>query len=64
MSDDIRNHDAEPTEAERAWMDTNPLAVLVRLAVIAGIALAIGLTATVAIDPVQKSTTTASAANR
>ena len=64
MLDDFRNHDATPTEEERGWLNTNPFAVLARLAVIAGIALAIGLTATVAIDPVQKSTTSASAAAR
>ena len=61
MLEDLRNHDATPTEEERAWLNADPFAVLLRLVVIAGIALAIGLTATVSIDPVQKSSTTASA---
>ena len=61
MSDDIRNHDPKPTEREEAWMGTNPFAVLGRLAVLAGIAAAIGLSATVTIDPHQKPETTAAA---
>jgi hypothetical protein len=64
MLEDLRNHDATPTDEERAGLNSNPLAVLLRLAVIASVALAIGLTATVAIDPVQKSATTASAGDR
>ena len=61
MSEEIRNHDPKPTEQEEAWLGTNPFAVLARLAVLAGIAAAIGLSATVTIDPHQKPETTAAA---
>jgi hypothetical protein len=46
MLDDLRNHDTEPNEQERAWMSVDPLAVLMRLAVLAILAVAIGLSAT------------------
>jgi hypothetical protein len=64
MLEDFRNHDAKPTEEERAWMNTNPFSVLVRLVVIAGIALAIGLSTTAEIDPVWKTASSAPAAAR
>jgi hypothetical protein len=43
MLDDLRNHDAIPTEQERAWMATNPFKVLLQVVALAGIAIAIGL---------------------
>jgi hypothetical protein len=46
MLDDLRNHDTEPNEQERAWMSLDPLALLMRLAVLAILAIAIGLSAT------------------
>ena len=46
MLEDLRNHDATPTEQEQAWMAANPFKVLLHLAVLAGIAIAIGLSGT------------------
>jgi hypothetical protein len=46
MLDDLRNHDTKPNEQERAWMSVDPLAVLTRLAILAILAVAIGLSAT------------------
>jgi hypothetical protein len=43
MLEDLRNHDATPTAQEREWMATNPFRVLLHLAILAGIALAIGM---------------------
>jgi hypothetical protein len=43
--DELRGHSAKPDERERAWMSTNPFAVLVRLVALAGIAAAIGVSA-------------------
>jgi hypothetical protein len=44
MLEDIRNHDAIPTDEERAWMRADPLAALVRVVALAALAIAIGLT--------------------
>jgi hypothetical protein len=46
MLDDLRDHDTKPTTQERAWMSVDPFAVLLRLAVLAVLAVAIGLAAT------------------
>ena len=46
MLDDLRNHDTNPNEQERAWMSVDPVAVAVRLLVLASLALTIGLAAT------------------
>jgi hypothetical protein len=43
MLEDFRNHDATPTAEEREWMAANPLRVVLHLVVLAGIALAIGM---------------------
>ena len=43
MLEDVRNHDATPTAQEREWMATNPFRVLLHLVMLAGIALAIGM---------------------
>jgi len=43
MLEDFRNHDAAPTPQEREWMAANPFNVLLHLVVLAGIAVAIGL---------------------
>ena len=43
MLEDLRNHDAAPTAEEREWMAANPFRVLLHLVVLAGIALAIGM---------------------
>jgi hypothetical protein len=46
MLEDLRNHDATPTAEEREWMAANPFRVLLHVAVLAGIAIAIGLSGT------------------
>ena len=46
MLEDFRNHDAEPTEQERAWMAANPFKVVLHLVVLASIATAIGVSGT------------------
>jgi hypothetical protein len=51
MLEDFRNHNPEPTEQERAWMAVNPVGVVVRLVVLAGIALAIALSASESLNP-------------
>ena len=43
MLEDLRNHDATPTAEEREWMAASPFRVLLHLVVLAGIALAIGV---------------------
>ena len=45
MLEDFRNHDPNPTVHERAWMQTNPYPALFRVAIMAGLALIIGLSA-------------------
>ena len=42
MLEDLRNHDPSPTAQERAWMAAKPLAVVLHVAALAGIAIAIG----------------------
>jgi hypothetical protein len=42
MLDDIRGHDAAPTEEEREWIDSSPVVYAVRLAVFLVFATAIG----------------------
>ena len=43
MLEDLRNHDAKPTGQEREWMASDPLAALGRLAVLAAVALVLGI---------------------
>jgi hypothetical protein len=50
MLDDIRNHDAEPTPQETEWMSTDVLSLVFRAAVLAVIALSVGLSATIVLD--------------
>ena len=42
MLDDIRNHHPAPTVEEREWIDSNPLAAAVRVAIVLVFAVAIG----------------------
>jgi hypothetical protein len=51
MLEDFRDHDPNPTVHERAWMDTNPYPVAFRLALMAIVAVILGLTAADAISP-------------
>jgi len=34
MTDELRNHDPRPTDEERAWMETDPIAGIRRVAVL------------------------------
>jgi hypothetical protein len=43
MLEDFRGHDPNPTVHERAWIETNPFPVVFRVAVMAAIALVVGL---------------------
>ena len=49
MLEDFRDHDPNPTVHERAWMETNPYPVVFRVAIIAGMAVVIGLSASEAV---------------
>jgi hypothetical protein len=52
MLEDLRNHDAKPNAQERAWMSFDPVGLAVKLVALAGIALAVGVSATqLAADP-------------
>jgi hypothetical protein len=51
MFDDIRNHDAEPTPEESAWMDIDAIALIVRLLALAGLALAVGVSVSLLVEP-------------
>ena len=42
MLDDIRNHDAKPTEEEREWIDSSPFVAATRIAVFVVLAVAMG----------------------
>ena len=50
MLEDLRNHDAKPTVHEREWMATDPFRAVVKIVVLAGLAVAIGLGASPAPD--------------
>lgn len=43
MLEDFRGHDPNPTVHERAWMETNPYPAVFRVAVLAAIAVLVGL---------------------
>jgi hypothetical protein len=43
MVDDLRDHDAMPTEEELEWMSAKPWSVVIRALALAGIAIAIGV---------------------
>jgi hypothetical protein len=51
MMEDIRNHDASPTREEGEWMATEAIALVVRSVGLAGLALAIGVAASMAVTP-------------
>ena len=54
MLKDYREHDAAPGERERDWMETHPLAILARVIALAGIALAIGVSTSEALNGVDQ----------
>jgi hypothetical protein len=43
MLEDFRDHDPNPTVHERAWMQTNPYPAVVRVLVLAMVAVMVGL---------------------
>ena len=43
MLEDFRGHDPNPTVHERAWIETNPYPAVFRVAVLAAIAVLVGL---------------------
>jgi hypothetical protein len=45
MLEDFRDHDPNPTVHERAWIEANPYPALFRVAIMAGVALIVGLAA-------------------
>jgi hypothetical protein len=51
MMEDIRNHDARPTRDESEWMSTDVIALVMRSVGLAGLALAIGVAASVVVTP-------------
>ena len=61
MIDEIRNHEAAPTEEESRWMDVEPVSAVVGLMVVAALALAISVSATSVADAPQKPVKSASA---
>jgi hypothetical protein len=58
MIDDIRDHDPTPTSQEAEWMSTDILGVVVRAALLAVIALSVGLSASIVIDHTHAPATT------
>ncbi len=51
MLDEIRNHDAVPTEEEREWIDSDPLDGFSRALIIGGIAMLLGVTVSYLLEP-------------
>jgi hypothetical protein len=49
--EELRGHSAKPTQQEQAWMSINPFTALVRIVALAGIAVAIGVSATQLANP-------------
>jgi hypothetical protein len=49
MLEDFRGHDPNPTVHERAWIETNPYPAAFRVAILGGIALIVGLSASEAL---------------
>jgi len=43
MLEDFRGHNPNPTVHERAWMETNPYPAVFRVAILAAIAVLVGL---------------------
>ena len=62
MQDDIRNHDPAPTAQETEWMSTDIVGVVVRAALLAVIALSVGLSASIVIDRGQPAAAVAASA--
>ncbi|MEO7742117.1 MAG: hypothetical protein ABIR98_04205 [Usitatibacter sp.] len=63
--DEIRgNHDAAPTREEAEWVSTDAIALVVRSLGLAGVALIIGVAASMVVSPSQAVAPLAAAASR
>ncbi len=54
MLDDLRSHEAQPSEEERRWMEVDPLAAAARALVLIGLSVMIGVAASFAVAPDQE----------
>lgn len=59
MVEELRNHDPNPSEEEREWMDYDPFAFLIRLAAVAVLGVMIGIYVGLLVDPHPRSDTVA-----
>lgn len=50
MVEELRNHDATPTDEERDWMDFDPFSVAVQLIAVAVLGATIGIYASMLVD--------------
>jgi hypothetical protein len=50
MLDDVRNHEALPTEEESAWVQADALGLIARALALAAVALVLGLGASMLLD--------------
>ena len=64
MLEDIRNHDATPSPEEAEWVSTDAIALVMRSVGLAGLALAIGVAASVVVTPTHAVAPLAAAATR
>jgi hypothetical protein len=64
MLEDIRNHDSMPTREEAEWVSTDAIALLVRSVGLAGLALAIGVAASMWVTPTHAVAPLAAATDR
>ena len=64
MLEDIRNHDSTPTQEEAEWVSTDAISLIVRSVGLAGLALAIGVAASMVVTPTQAGTPLAAAGSR
>ena len=62
MLEDIRNHDTNPSEAEQEWMAFDAVEVVVKSIVLAVVALTIGISASLLMEPVTGSSAVAMSA--
>lgn len=51
MLDDIRNHDALPTEEESGWVAADAVGLIVRAVALAALALALGAGVSMLVEP-------------
>ena len=64
MMDDIRNHDATPSREEAEWVSTDAIALVMRSVGLAGLALAIGVAASIVVTPTHAVAPLAAASTR